>query len=147
MKELVVDIVDRMKPQFIEASCGEPVLSIEMGEYFGEWDRERIEQVVNNLLNNALRYAKGKPVAVNLKKINNNVQIEVKDSGPGIAKEDFKSIFEKFERKIDANEVSGLGLGLFIVKEIVQAHHGEIWVESELGKGSSFFINLPMGQH
>jgi PAS domain S-box-containing protein len=146
LKELMLDILERLKPQFIAANCGIPHFISSSDEIKGKWDRQRIGQVINILLNNSLSYAGGHPVIVTLKTFDNNVQIEVKDEGVGIAKENIDKIFDRFERMVDANEVSGMGLGLYIAREIVLAHKGKIWVDSELGKGSTFFVNLPLSQ-
>lgn len=99
---------------------------------------------MTNLISNAFKYGEGKPVEVILKCDQEAFTLEVRDQGRGIP-EDFKNrIFERFERVGDAKQISGLGLGLFIVKELVEAHQGSIWVESELGKGSSFFVKFPV---
>jgi len=68
----------------------------------------------------------------------------VRDQGRGIAKEDQERIFKRFERAISKDEVSGLGIGLYISEQIVTLHHGRIWVESELGRGSTFIVELPL---
>jgi signal transduction histidine kinase len=73
--------------------------------------------------------------------------LTVQDQGIGIAKEDQSRIFERFERAVSPNEASGLGLGLYIVKEILEAHGGSIRVESELGKGATFIVRLPLATH
>jgi signal transduction histidine kinase len=109
----------------------------------GEWDRIRLEQVFTNLLTNAIRYGKGRPVTITLAGESNFVRGDVKDQGIGIAEDAKTIIFDRFERAISASEVSGLGLGLFIAQQIVEAHQGKIWVESELGKGATFTVELP----
>lgn len=144
LRELLEDIIERNRQRFILANCGEPEFVYNSKDNYGLWDKLRIEQVINNVLNNALLYAKGKPVKVSLKNNLKSIQIAIEDHGIGIATNDTKKIFNRFERAVDANEVSGLGLGLFISNQIVQAHHGEMWVESELGKGSTFFVDLPV---
>jgi PAS domain S-box-containing protein len=110
----------------------------------GEWDRFRLEQVLENLLTNAIRYGLRQPIRVEVTKENDHALISVKDQGYGIAAADLTRIFGRFERAINSSEVSGLGLGLFITKEIVESHGGKIWVESTLGQGSTFFVKLPL---
>ena len=106
-------------------------------------DRYRFEQVVTNLLTNAMKYGEGRPVRIILRREADKALLIVRDEGIGIAEENHRRIFERFERAVPASTVSGLGLGLYIVKRIVEAHGGEIGVESELGKGASFTVRLP----
>lgn len=108
-------------------------------------DRYRIEQVVANLLSNAIKYGSNNPVHVSIKKGNGEIVISVKDHGMGIIKEMQSKIFERFERAISSTNISGLGLGLYITKQIIDAHQGSIEVESELGLGSTFRVRLPIG--
>lgn len=107
-------------------------------------DRERLEQVMTNLLTNALKYGKQNPVTIRVTKFDQMVRVAVIDQGTGIARENFEKVFRKFERAVTPSEVSGLGIGLYIAREIVEAHGGKIWIESEIGKGTSFIFNLPL---
>lgn len=134
--------LERMNPQIIQAGYEAPSFFGEKAE--GNWDVMRIEQVVNNLLTNAVRYGAGKPITVKLQNLGKVARITVQDHGIGIAAEDQERIFKRYERAISSNEVSGLGLGLFICYQIVEAHEGRIWVESEIGKGSTFIVELPL---
>jgi len=111
----------------------------------GTWDEFRIEQVLTNLLTNALRYGGGKPVAVEVAAgAGGRVRMSVRDRGIGIAPQDQARIFEQFERTDDSRRhAAGLGLGLFITREIVRAHGGAITVESRPGEGSCFEVTLP----
>jgi signal transduction histidine kinase len=111
------------------------------------WDKFRIQQVLNNLLTNSIRYGNKKHVEVRLLVDNGNILIKVKDFGIGIGEGDLSRIFEKYERAIDANSISGLGLGLYISKEIVHYHHGDINVQSQLNEGSEFTIAIPQSPH
>jgi PAS domain S-box-containing protein len=113
-------------------------------EMTGNWDRFKLEQVIINLLTNALRYGKKKPVEIRAFECDGFACVIVEDQGLGIAPENQKRIFERFERAISASEISGLGLGLYIVRRIVEMHGGSVEVESELGKGSRFIIRLPL---
>jgi len=109
----------------------------------GKWDALRIEQVVINLLTNATKYGSGKPIEICLSGKGNIATLTVRDHGIGIAKEDHTRIFERFERATSIKQYGGLGLGLFITREIVKAHGGSIRVESEPGQGSYFIVELP----
>lgn len=113
-------------------------------EISGEWDSFRIEQVIINLLTNALKYGAGKPISLKILKEENYAVVSISDHGIGIAPENHERIFDRFERAVSGDSYSGLGLGLFISQEIVNLHQGRIWVESELKKGSTFFVRLPL---
>jgi PAS domain S-box-containing protein len=142
--EMVREVVERMKPQLVEAH-GSATLVSTCGCVSGSWDRTRLEQVLTNLLTNAMRYGSGKPVEIRVARPDaDHVRLSVTDRGIGVAKEDHERIFNRFERAVDANEVSGLGLGLSISRELVHAHNGRIWVESELGQGATFHVELPV---
>lgn len=106
-------------------------------------DRYRIEQVFINLLSNAIKYGSNNPVEVTVTSEPGKAIIIVKDQGMGIAKEMQSKIFERFERAISSTNISGLGLGLYITKQIIDAHQGSIEVESDLKAGSTFKVCLP----
>ena len=146
LREMLRDLLERMKDQFEKA--GFPVPTFEASsEVLGCWDRMRIEQVAMNLLTNALRYGEKRPITVTLSQDRETATLSVTDRGIGIAPENHDKIFNRFERAVSANEISGLGLGLFITKQIVVAHKGQIGVESELGQGSKFTVRLPKEYH
>jgi signal transduction histidine kinase len=109
----------------------------------GTWDPLRLEQVITNLLGNALKYGAGKPIVVNLMRQPRGVHLTVVDGGIGVAPVAAKRIFERFERAVSPREFGGLGLGLFISREIVEAHGGRIGVQSSAGCGATFFVELP----
>jgi signal transduction histidine kinase len=109
----------------------------------GEWDRMRVEQVVTNLVTNAIKYGRGKPVEIRIEENEREVRLMVSDHGIGVSKEDQARMFQRFERATNARKLPGFGLGLWIVKQIVESHRGEIHIESELGVGSTFTVTLP----
>lgn len=141
LTDLTKDVIDRFMSQF-EATKTE--VTFEADDAIGNWDPHRIDQVVTNLITNALKYGPGKPLQIRIRNHSNKTLLEVQDHGKGIDPKDHDRIFQQFERAIHANEVSGLGLGLFIVKQIILAHGGKIWVESSLGEGSNFKVELPL---
>lgn len=143
LKILAEETIERLRGMFVIAKAEVPIL-LPCESIYGYWDKMRIEQVLTNLLTNALRYGEGKPITVHIQKYENKVQLSVKDQGVGIEKKHHQKIFDRFERASMSNEAQGLGLGLFIVKELVAVHGGRIWLESEIGKGSSFFVELPL---
>lgn len=108
------------------------------------WDPRRITQVFANLLSNAIKYAPGAPITIRTRRSGARAGLIVEDAGPGISKENQPSIFDRFERAGASPNIGGLGLGLFIVRQIVEAHQGTIRVESELGQGARFVIDLPL---
>lgn len=142
LAEVAQEMVERLQPLLEEAGCN---VSVQVDDApSGRWDRFRLEQVLANLLTNAARYGARQPVLVVVRKRHAWAELVVRDQGRGIAPEDRERIFERFERAVTPSEVSGLGLGLFISKEIVEMHHGTIRVESTPGKGSTFTVSLPL---
>ncbi len=109
-------------------------------------DRGRLEQVLENLLGNAIKYGPGKPIQVSVEVEGEVARLRVRDHGIGISPEDTGRIFERFERAVPLRHYGGLGLGLYITREIVEAHQGRIRVESTPGEGSTFTVELPLGR-
>jgi signal transduction histidine kinase len=109
----------------------------------GRWDRLRLEQVLTNLVSNALKYGRGAPVDVRVRDQGEHASVEVQDRGIGIAPEDAQRIFERFERAVSSRHYGGLGLGLFITRQLVEALGGHISLESHPGQGSTFTVLLP----
>ena len=140
--ELARDLIKRRSEQFVAAGC--PVEIECCQSAVGNWDRFRIEQVLTNILTNAMLYGSDKPIFVQVNTTSDRAQIVVRDQGRGVAKENHERIFQKFERVAEGSEISGLGIGLYIVKTILEAHHGSIQVESTLGHGATFVVNLPI---
>ena len=140
--QLVRELVDRLRPSFREAGCIVHLATDDRA--VGSLDPFRIEQVVTNLLTNVLKYGAGRPVHIDLRASGGFAILSVRDEGKGIAPSDRERIFRRFERAVPEEKVSGLGLGLYIAREIVLAHGGEIRVESEEGRGALFTVVLPL---
>lgn len=139
--ELATSVVESLAAQFANQGC--PLELQVDGPAPVLMDEFRIEQVLANLLTNALRYGEGKPVSVRVKVADDFVRAEVRDQGLGISEADQTRVFEQFERVSGAKVPQGLGLGLFISEQIVQAHGGRIELSSRLGEGSCFSVVLP----
>lgn len=139
---LVSDVLRRFEPQFEENKIRFKLIM--EPNIYGIWDQYRIEQVFTNLLTNAIKYGDKKDIEITVKKNANFAILIVRDNGIGIKLEDHARIFQQFERAVHASDISGLGLGLYIVKKIIDSHKGTIQVESGLKKGSSFIVHLPI---
>ena len=108
-------------------------------------DGVRLAQVFENLFTNAIKYAPKAPILIGLKQVEKRLIISFTDRGPGIPTESLPLIFERFYRvRNNEKTVTGTGLGLYICKQIIQAHRGKIWAESNPGQGTTFFIELPV---
>ncbi|WP_241759065.1 sensor histidine kinase [Pyxidicoccus parkwayensis] len=139
---VVSDLVARFADEARQAGV---TLSVRVdGPVQGRFDRLRLEQVVSNLLANALRYGAGSPVRVSLTREEGPVRLVVRDYGPGVAEKDRERIFERFAQNPNAAHKGGLGLGLYIVRQIVEAHGGRVHVEAAPGGGSAFVVDLPL---
>jgi PAS domain S-box-containing protein len=139
---LVAGVADRFKEP--ATTAGSPIRVEIRGAATARWDRFRIEQVVTNLLSNAIKYGAGKPVDVVVDPSKGSARIVVTDRGPGIEAQHRGRLFERFARFAPARHYGGFGLGLWIARVIVEAHGGTIGVDSQLGHGSSFFVDLPL---
>lgn len=106
-------------------------------------DGVRIAQVFENLFGNALKYAPGSPILISLRSQDRLLQVEFQDRGPGIPEDYLPFLFERFYRVPGERTVTGTGLGLYICKQIILAHHGKIWADSILDEGTTFTIQLP----
>jgi PAS domain S-box-containing protein len=139
---LVRDIVENVASEFFSTNSN---VSLEAPvPVIGYWDRHRLEQTIIILLSNAFKYGAGKPVAITVEKRAGTAIIKVRDQGLGIASDKQERIFEQFERAISSENISGFGLGLFIARNIVTQHKGTIQVESKLGEGTTFVVELPL---
>lgn len=142
LREIVQEIGARYQPQALWR--GSP-LTVEAPEpVVGRFDRFRLEQVIGNLVINAIKYGEGKPIRLTLESDGRFATIRVIDQGIGIAAPDQERIFGRFERATSQLQTQSLGLGLYIVHEIVKAHRGTIEVTSEPGKGAEFTLRLPL---
>ncbi len=110
----------------------------------GKWDPLRVEQVFTNLITNAARYAPGKPIEISVRQEAGEAVVAVRDAGVGIAEQDRERIFQRYEQVKSTASVGGLGLGLFITRQIVEAHGGSIRVASGPGPGATFIVRLPL---
>jgi len=138
MSEIITKIRSELYAQKYEITMNlQPGLFVEM-------DLSRIEQVFTNLLSNAMKYGEGKPIEVTTSRTDpHSIEVRVQDHGQGIALADQERIFGRFERAAPSANFGGLGLGLYIVKQIVEQHLGTVRVESSLGDGSAFIVSLP----
>jgi signal transduction histidine kinase len=142
LSALVRGLLHNFAPQ-IDAAESSVTLEAEQ-PVVGSWDEFRVEQVISNLLTNALRYGAKSPITVKVYSESGQARVEVRDLGIGISEENQRRIFQQFERVTAKHAVAGLGLGLFISEQIVAAHGGSITVESRIGEGALFRVCLPL---
>jgi signal transduction histidine kinase len=141
MSELVADATERFTEELARVGCQ---VTIDAREpLVGCWDRMRLEQAVTNLLQNAARYAPGSAVHVRVQSEGPWVRIVVRDNGPGIAEKDHARIFERFAQAASEQFTGGFGLGLWIVKQVIEAHNGSVTLASRPGAGAAFTLMLP----
>lgn len=142
LAELVKRIIKGLEVELSRSKCKleldlEPDLN-------GKWDASRLEQIFVNLMTNAMKFGKGHPIEVSAKRENSFAVLRVKDHGIGISKEDQARLFNRFERAVSITSFGGLGLGLYISRQIATAHGGTIEVQSEIGHGTTFTVKLPL---
>ncbi len=141
LAEAVKAVVDRLAPAAEAARCA---LLVEAHPgVIGHWDGVALEQVIGNLLSNALKYGAGKPVSIAMEKRGAVAELSVSDQGIGIDPVDVDRIFHRFERAASSRHYGGLGLGLYIAQRIAAAHGGALRVRSERGAGATFTLTLP----
>jgi PAS domain S-box-containing protein len=142
LSQLLPPLLDALRASAEKAGCA---LSLVMsGPIMGTWDRSRLQQVLMNLLANALKYGAGGPVTVTVSTDADEAVIEVADKGPGIRETDLARIFRRFERAVSLRHYGGLGLGLYVSREIVRAQGGTISARNLVGGGACFTVRLPM---
>jgi PAS domain S-box-containing protein len=145
LSAVVNGVVDRFRAEMNQKRIAFD-LNIE-NSVAGYWDPMRIEQVISNLISNAVKYGNGTAISFEVKRVDKVARLIATDHGMGIAHEMLDKIFERFERAgVSGRKISGLGLGLYICRQIIEAHGGSIRVQSELGKGSSFTVDLPIAR-
>jgi signal transduction histidine kinase len=145
LSEMIEEVVSNYKIDLSKANCP-VVIKLDKG-IVGHLDKLRMEQVLINLLMNAAKYAPGKPVEIVLERpAENKGRLMVKDQGPGVAPENRERIFKCFERVRGRDNIGGLGLGLYISRQIAEAHGGKIYVESVMGEGSTFIMDFPLSE-
>jgi signal transduction histidine kinase/integral membrane sensor domain MASE1 len=142
LEQLLREVVDRFSEQ--AQRVGSQVSLEARGPAAGTWDKSRIDQVLTNLVSNALKYGEGRPVEIALKESDTEAVVTVVDHGIGIAEEQQHKIFDRFERAVGTREFGGFGLGLWICRQIAQASGGRIEVKSAPGEGSTFTLRLPL---
>jgi signal transduction histidine kinase len=142
LADIVVDVIDRFKMQIKNTGCS---ITTKLDRSVkGVWDKVRIEQVISNLFSNAIKYGNKNPILVTVKKQDNTALFLIKDRGIGIDSKKKKEVFERFKRGVSEKDYTGLGLGLYISKQIIEAHQGKIYFKSISGKGTRFVIELPL---
>ena len=138
---LVRDVAQHFEFDLARAGCR---LSVDCpGPVVGSWDASRLEQVVTNLLANAIKFGAGRPIEVMVRDAGQAVELQVRDHGIGIAADRLPKIFDRFERAVSSTHYGGLGLGLYLARSIVESHGGAITVESRVDEGSTFTVRLP----
>jgi PAS domain S-box-containing protein len=142
LAQLVKEHVNRLCEQTKTVNC-----TIKISTDIRLWiegDKFRLEQVVSNLFSNALKYGAGKPFSIELCEENGFAVLRACDQGMGIPKDKISTIFDKYERAVSAKNISGMGLGLYIVRQIVHAHKGTIDLQSDPGRGTTFTVKFPL---
>ncbi|WP_437545755.1 ATP-binding protein [Sorangium sp. So ce367] len=142
LRELVAEIVAQLGDQL--AQSGSTLAVRAEQPITGWWDRYRLEQVVTNLLTNAIKFGERAPIEITITAEGGVARLSVADHGLGIPAEVRTQLFERFRRGVSSRNYGGLGLGLYIARTIVEAHGGRIHLSSEVGQGSTFCVELPL---
>jgi PAS domain S-box-containing protein len=141
--EAVNEIVERLRDSAARAGC---TLSVKVeGPLQGRWDRLRIEQVLMNLISNSIKYAAGHPIHVSATRDGDAAVLQIRDEGSGIPEAFLSRIFERFERAASTNHYGGMGLGLYLARQIAEAHGGTIAASNASDGGACFTVRLPFG--
>ncbi|HET6280771.1 MAG TPA: hybrid sensor histidine kinase/response regulator [Polyangia bacterium] len=142
LRKLLLDVIERSSDWIADARCtvrAEPVETV-----VGAWDAIRLESIITNLLSNALKYGAGKQVDVSLRQNDGHAVLAVHDRGIGMSQEAQSHLFQKFGRAVPTRNYGGLGMGLWIVDQLVRAHGGTVKVRSSEGEGATFTVQLPL---
>jgi signal transduction histidine kinase len=131
-------VVDHLRDEI-----GHREVSLHVTPVRGEWDRVRLEQIVTNLVSNAIKYGANNPIDIALDADTDTARLSVTDYGVGIDAESQKKLFQRFERGVSSLQYGGFGLGLWITREIVEAMGGRVSIKSKVGEGSTFSVELP----
>jgi signal transduction histidine kinase len=137
----VRDIVEQSREDLARARC--PAVIHAARPVIGRWDRQRLEQVVSNLMSNAIKFGSGRPIEITVVESGGVARLVIQDHGTGIDPERLPYIFEKFERGVSTLNYGGFGLGLYITRSIAEALGGDVGVQSTVGIGSTFTVELP----
>ncbi|AKM84297.1 TPA: hypothetical protein DCZ46_03050 [Candidatus Campbellbacteria bacterium] len=144
LKEVVDSAVEELKQKALDKKL-KMTFTAKKGNYTLNMDSEKVRQIVSNLIDNSIKYTPKGSIKVKLSQENEEMLLEVTDTGIGVPPQDMDKLFKKFSRLANANEenIQGTGLGLYLAKEVMNAHNGKIWIESEgQDKGSSFFVEF-----
>lgn len=137
------EVIERLSPHASAARCA--LVYVGADHIPGQWDRLRIEQVVTNLISNSIKYGPGHPIEVHASVVSDVARVTVRDFGIGVSPDDEERIFGRFERAVSQRHYGGLGLGLWIARQIVEEHGGSIRLERPDDVGAKFVIELPLG--
>jgi signal transduction histidine kinase len=141
LREIVREVVEQLGNALEQAGC--KVHRTTLGQTNGSWDRRWLVRIVSNLVSNAAKFGAGHPIDVELLGREDTVRLTVRDHGIGISQEEQARIFERFERAVSIREYGGFGLGLWIVRRMVEALGGVVHVESRPAEGATFMVDLP----
>jgi predicted ATPase/signal transduction histidine kinase len=140
--DIVRDVLRSFQADLARAHCD---VSVQGEGVVGFWDRRRLDQVLTNLLSNAIKFGSGRPIEISIGRDGGLARLVVADHGIGIEHARLPHVFERFERAVPMQHFGGLGLGLYVCRQIVEAHGGSIRVESQPGAGAKFTVELPCG--
>jgi signal transduction histidine kinase len=138
LAEIAADAFERLAPS------EQAQITLTLTPIVGRWDRLRLDQVVTNLVSNAIKYGEGRPIDIGVSAAGERARLEVTDHGIGIAPHHQERVFERFERAVTDRRYAGFGLGLWITSRIVEEFTGTLSLRSELGVGSTFIVELPV---
>jgi signal transduction histidine kinase len=140
----LADVVETVVEQFRGEAAPRQITFHAGQRVVGQWDRLRLEQIVSNVLSNAIKYGNGRPIVISLEGDTRVARLSVTDHGIGIAPEQHERLFARFERGVSGERYGGFGLGLWITRQLVDAMGGTISVDSQPGQGATFSIVLPL---